>query len=76
MGAMGESSKTVHKASTYIFSLVGVDVTSTQVDSTTTYVEASTLPNAVHKKVPRGFLHGGNGGKIQESSGRMHLQNE
>ena len=65
MGAMGESSRKVQKASTYIGSLVGVDVTSTQVDSTTiTYVEASTLPSAEHGKCPGRFPHGG-WGKVQ-----------
>ena len=68
MGAMGESSGKVQKASTYISSLVGVDVTSTQVDSTTIYAETSTLPNAEHGKVPGGFLHGG---RFREGSGKV-----
>ena len=73
MGAMGESSRKVQIASTYISRLVGVDVTSTQADSSTLNVEASTLPKAEHGKCPRMFPHGGNGGKFKEGSERKHL---
>ena len=52
MGAMGESSGKVPKASTYIISSVGVDVTSTQVDSTTVDCKASTLPSVEQGKCP------------------------
>ena len=73
MGAMGEGSGKVQKASTYISSLVGVDVTSTQVDSTTTYVDAFTLPNAEHRMCPGRVLHWGNGGKFKEGSKSKYL---
>ena len=74
IGAMAESSGKVPKASTYISS-VGVDVTSTQVDSTTIalYCKASTLPNVEHGKCPRMFPHGGDGGKFNEGSESKHI---
>ena len=65
MGAMGESSRKVQKASNYISSLVGVDITSAQADSSSIDAEASTLPNAEHGKCPGTFPHGGNGGKFK-----------
>ena len=52
MGAIEESSRKVQKASTYIDSSVGVDVTSTQVDSTTVDCKASTLPSMEQGKCP------------------------
>ena len=65
---MEEKSRKVQIASTYISSLVGVDITSTQADNSTNNAEASTLPNAEHGKCPRTFPHGGNGGKFKEGS--------
>ena len=73
MGAMGEGSGKVQKASTYRRSSVGVDVASTQVDSTTPDRKASTLPNAERGTCLGSFLHGGDGGKFKEGSESKHL---
>ena len=73
MGAMEESSRKIQIASTYKTSLIGVDVTSTQVDSCTSNVDAPTLPNAEHGKCPGMFSHGGNGGKFKEGSESKRL---
>ena len=70
---MGESSRKIQITSTYSLSLVGVDITFIQANSSTIDVEASTLPNAEHGKSPGSFPHGGNGGKFREGSERKHL---
>ena len=73
MGAMGESSRKVQIASTYMTGSILIYIAVVHSDISIANVDASTLPNVEHWKCPGTFPHGGNGGKFKESSGMMYL---